>query len=179
MSQQNKSSHKPLFLALIWTIRTIGALAVIAAMLLLFVDSPLSDGFALRVSHRVVEAVPLLLIGFAYLAWLIIDRPGVIDLVKQLLLALAFILWGVSLLMPPSNGSRFVAAVVIAIYVFDLAWLMEGNLRKKFGLRPSNAGTECNCPRCQSTGVCVCCCAGGGAAREEYWGAETRNQKPE
>jgi hypothetical protein len=166
MNQQNKFPHQPVSLALIWSVRLVGAVAVVAAMRLLFVDSPLSDGFAVRVSHRVVEAVPLLLVGFAYLGWLCLDRAGVIDLVKQILLALAFILWGVSLLMPAGDGSRFVGAMVIAIYVFDLAWLMEGNLRRKFGLRPINGGTECNCPRCQSAGVCVCCCAGGGASRE-------------
>jgi hypothetical protein len=100
--------------------------------------------------------MPLLLVGIAYLAWLAVDRPAIIDLIKQVLLALAFILWGVDLLMPVGQWSRFVGAVVIAIYVFDLAWLMEGNLRKKFGVHLAGGGNGCNLPDCPSAGVCSC-----------------------
>ena len=117
----------------IWHIRFIGGLAVVAGVVLLIVDSPLSRHMPIPISHRVAEAMPLLLVGIAYLAWLARDRPPVIELITQLFLATAFVLWGINLLMPPGSAARFVGAVVIAIYVFDLAWMMEGNLRKKFG----------------------------------------------
>jgi hypothetical protein len=116
---------------LLWLIRCIGALAVLAGIVLLIVDSPISRDLPIPISHAVAEATPLLLVGIAYLAWLALDRRSIIDLIKQVLLAAAFVLWGVSLLMPSGRWSRFVGAVVIAIYVFDLAWLMEGNIRSR------------------------------------------------
>jgi hypothetical protein len=100
--------------------------------------------------------VPLLLVGIAFLGWLAIDRPATIDLIKQVLIAVAFILWGGNLLMPSGQWTRFVGAVVIAIYVFDLAWLMEGNLRRKFGVHRGNGGNGCASPDCRSAGVCGC-----------------------
>jgi hypothetical protein len=74
-------------------------------------------------------------VGIACLAWLAIDRPAITDLIPQALIATAFILWGIDLLMPAGPWATFFGAVVIAIYVFDLAWLMERSLRKKLGVR--------------------------------------------
>jgi hypothetical protein len=135
------------YLVLAWIVRTIALLAVFAGLTLLLVDSPIGTRLPMRIDRSVAEAFPLLLVGIAYLAWLATERPAVIDLVKQLLIALAFILWGVSLLMPAGPAARLLGAVVIAIYVFDLAWMMEDNLRKKLGsdadrklLRRSPAG---------------------------------------
>jgi hypothetical protein len=118
------------YLVLAWIVRTIALLAVFAGLTLLLVDSPIAARLPMRIDRSAAEAFPLLLVGIAYLAWLATERPAVIDLVKQLLIALAFILWGVSLLMPAGPAARLLGAVVIAIYVFDLAWMMEGNLRK-------------------------------------------------
>jgi hypothetical protein len=118
-------------LTLAWFVRVIGIFAVGSGALLLVVDSPVSLKLPMAVSHSIIEAIPLLLVGVAYLAWLATEKPRMIDLVKQILIAVAFILWGVDLLMPTGAWARFVGAVVIAIYVFDLAWLMEGNLRRK------------------------------------------------
>jgi hypothetical protein len=118
------------YLVLAWIVRTIVLLAVFAGLTLLLVDSPLAARLPIRIDRSVAEAFPLLLVGIAYLAWLATERPAVIDLIKQLLIALAFILWGVSLLMPAGPATRLLGAVVIAIYVFDLAWMIEGNLRK-------------------------------------------------
>ena len=71
------------------------------------------------------------LIGIAYLAWLATERRPIVEMVKQVLIALAFILWGTNLLMPTGHWAQFVGGVVIAVYVFDLAWLIEGNLRRQ------------------------------------------------
>jgi hypothetical protein len=118
------------YLVLAWIVRAIALLAVFAGLTLLLVDSPLAARLPMRIDRSAAEAFPLLLVGIAYLAWLATERPAVIDLIKQLLIALAFILWGVSLLMPAGPAARLLGAVVIAIYVFDLAWMIEGNLRK-------------------------------------------------
>ncbi len=119
------------YLVLAWIVRTIALLAVLAGVNQLLVDSPLAARLPMRIDRATAEALPLLFVGIAYLAWLATERPGAIDLIKQLLIALAFILWGVSLLMPPGQSATLLGAVVIAIYVFDLAWMIEGNLRKK------------------------------------------------
>src|SRR5271166_6202888 len=124
-----KSEHP----VLLWPTRFVYVLAVICAVVLLIVDSPVSSYLSIPISRAVVEAAPLLFVGIAYLGWLAIDRPGTVDLIKQALIATAFILWGVSLLMPTGPWATFVGAVVISIYVVDLAWLMEGNFRKMRG----------------------------------------------
>ncbi len=120
---------------LLWPTRFVYVLAAVCAIALLIVDSPISTYLEIPISRAVAEAAPLLLVGIAYLAWLAIDRPAISDLITQVLIAAAFILWGVGLLMPKGGLATFVGAVVIAIYVFDLAWLMERTLRKKFHLQ--------------------------------------------
>jgi hypothetical protein len=111
------------------SVRGISILAVCAGVFALIEDLPVSTSLTGLVSRSVAEAVPLLLVGVAYLAWLATERPPIVALVKQILIAAAFLLWGVSLLMPTGPWARFVGAVVIAIYVFDLVWLIEGNLQ--------------------------------------------------
>jgi len=129
-------------LALVAPTRLLCVLAVISGVVLLIVDSPIAAHVAIPISRAVAEALPLLLVGAAYLGWLVIDRPATMDLIKQVLIAVAFILWGVNNLMLTGRWATFVGAVVIAIYVFDLAWLMEGNLRKTFGVRSMRRAGE-------------------------------------
>lgn len=154
MKSTNDGMRKPEHLLAVWHIRFIGVLAVISGIVLLVVDSPLAVHLPIRISRPVAEAIPLLLVGVGYLAWLAVDRPSAIDLVKQALIAVAFILWGITLLMPAGPSSTFAGAVVIAIYVFDLAWLMEGNLRK--ALLTSKEASGCTSADCMSAGVCRC-----------------------
>jgi hypothetical protein len=145
----------------VWHIRFICVLAVISGIVLLIVDSPISTYLPIPISHQIAEAIPLLLVGIAYLAWLAVDRPQTVDLIKQVLIAVAFVLWGISLLMPTSPWSRLVGALVIAIYLFDLVWLMEGNLHKKFGAHLANDTNGSTSPNCLTAGVCSCdstCC---------------------
>jgi len=129
----------------VWPMRLLYVLASICGIILLIVDLPTSAHLLVPISRAAVEAAPLLLVGIAFLTWLAIDRPAPLDLIKQAAIAAAFILWGVDLLMPPGRWATFVGAVVIAIYVFDLAWLMEGHLRKKAGFH-GVAGSNGNSP---------------------------------
>jgi hypothetical protein len=140
--------------ALLWPTRFVYVLGAAFAVVLLIVDSPISAYLSIPISRAVAEAAPLLCVGIAYLGWLAVDRPPITDLIMQSLIATAFILWGVDLLMPTSQWATFVGAVVIAIYVFDLAWLMERNLRKKFGLYAANGTTGSTSADGRSAGVC-------------------------
>jgi hypothetical protein len=116
---------------LAWLVRLIGAMAVISGVSMLLVDSPILVSLPVPIGRSIIDALPLLLVGFAYVAWLFAERPAILDLIKQGFIALAFLLWGVDLLMPAGKWAKFVGAIVIAIYVFDLAWVIEGNLRTR------------------------------------------------
>ena len=116
---------------LLWPTRFLYVAAVVSVIFLLLSHALALVGWSMHVNPAIVEATPLLFVGAAFFAWLAIDRPAKVDCIKQAFIALAFVLWGVDLLLPPGPWATFIGAVVIAIYVFDLAWLMEGNLRKR------------------------------------------------
>jgi len=136
--------------------RLLSALAVATGIVLLVFDSPAPIHYPVWLTRPVVESTPLLLVGAAFLAWLAVNRPAAIEWVKQGFVALAFILWGIDLLMPAGPWATFVGAVVIAIYVFDLAWLMEASVRKGSGASPPPSPVECEPTDCRSAGVCRC-----------------------
>jgi hypothetical protein len=142
---------------LLWPTRFVYILAVICAVILLIVDSPAAAGLSLPISRSVVEAVLLLLVGIAFLGWLAISRPSTLDLIKQALIAAAFILWGIDLLLPSGSWTTFIGAIVISIYVGDLAWLMEGNFRKQFGVHAPRAMNGSSDTDCGAAGVCQSC----------------------
>jgi hypothetical protein len=70
-----------------------------------------------------VSAAPLLLVGVSFLMVQLIARPRFADLMKNLLLASTFLLWGGIQFMPQSALSRSLGNLVIALYVLDLAWM--------------------------------------------------------
>ena len=113
-------------------IAALAILAVAASAVLLGVDG--SPVLAARIGHAPVSAAPLILIGTAYLLMSALVRVSPLDLLKRVLLAAAFILWGVDQLMTPGPLARLIGDVVIALYVFDLALMIRDHLR---GVGPS------------------------------------------
>ena len=79
-----------------------------------------------RFSGAVVSAAPLLLVGTSFLFVQPVIRPRLIELLKNVLLAATFLLWGIVQFMPPSTMSLRLGNVVIALYVLDLAWMTLG-----------------------------------------------------
>jgi hypothetical protein len=75
-----------------------------------------------------ISAAPLLLIGTSLLIFQVIRRPGWVELLKNIFLAAAFLLWGVVQLMPRSALSQILGHVVIALYVLDLAWVILSSM---------------------------------------------------
>ena len=71
-----------------------------------------------------VSAAPLLLVGISFLLVQPAIRPRSAELVKNLLLAATFLLWGAIQLMPQSAISRRLGNVVVVLYVIDLAWVV-------------------------------------------------------
>jgi peptidoglycan/LPS O-acetylase OafA/YrhL len=69
-----------------------------------------------------ISAMPLLLVGVAFLILQLMIRPRPKECLKNLLLAATFILWGIVQLMPQNALSMRLGNLVVALYVVDLAW---------------------------------------------------------
>lgn len=69
-----------------------------------------------------LPALPLLAIGISFLAVQTTARQLRSRLLKNLLLAATFLLWGVVELLPPNPTSEILDELVIALFVVDLAW---------------------------------------------------------
>jgi len=81
------------------------------------------------VTHGPVSALPLLLIGLAYLGLQALLRPQPLELLKRIMLASAFILWGIDQLLPMGPIATTLGDVVIVLYIIDLALMMHANLK--------------------------------------------------
>ena len=73
-----------------------------------------------------VSAAPLLLVGVSFLVVQMVIRPRRSELLKNVLLAATFLLWGTIQFMPQSTLSIRLGNLVIALYVLDLAWVTLG-----------------------------------------------------
>ena len=71
-----------------------------------------------------ISAAPLLLVGVSFLLVQPVIRPRSAELVKNLLLAATFLLWGAVQLMPQNEISRRLGNLVVVLYVLDLAWVV-------------------------------------------------------
>jgi hypothetical protein len=76
----------------------------------------------------ITSAAPLLLVGTSFLIVQPIIRPRLVELLKNLLLAATFLLWGIVQFMPQNTMSIRLGNVVIALYVLDLAWVTLGTV---------------------------------------------------
>ena len=79
----------------------------------------------LKVGHGLISAVPLLTVGLAYLTLQLLLRPRLIELFRPLMVAAAFILWGIDQLLPPSPLAGTLGDLVILLYVVDLALIVK------------------------------------------------------
>jgi hypothetical protein len=75
-----------------------------------------------------ISAAPLLLVGTSFLFVQPLLRPRRVELLKNVILAATFLLWGVVQLMPQSKLSFRLDNLVIALYVLDLAWMTLGTV---------------------------------------------------
>ena len=84
-----------------------------------------------------ISAAPLLLIGVSCLIFQAMLRPRWTELVRNILLAAAFLLWGAVQLMQQSALSKILGDVVIALYVLDLAWVILAGIYSTGTIPPS------------------------------------------
>ncbi|HUN57879.1 MAG TPA: hypothetical protein VMU41_07170 [Candidatus Binataceae bacterium] len=76
-----------------------------------------------------LSATPLLLAGAAYIVLQALLRPRPLELLKRLMLGSAFLLWGITQLMPVSALATELGNIVIALYVIDLGLIIRTDLR--------------------------------------------------
>jgi len=74
-----------------------------------------------------ISAAPLLLVGISFLFVQPLLRPRRLELLKNVLLATTFLLWGAVQLMPQNALAMRLGNLVIALYVLDLAWMTLGS----------------------------------------------------
>ena len=82
-----------------------------------------------RSLSAVISAVPLLAVGLSFLVVQAMVRPRWTELLKNLLLAATFLLWGVVQLMTHSVLSQRLGDAVVVLYVVDLAWTILARLK--------------------------------------------------
>jgi hypothetical protein len=99
-------------------------LSLAASVGLIFGDMGLATSS--RISASALSAAPLLLAGISFLAAQPLMRPKPTELLKNAILASAFLLWGAIQFMPQNILSRRLGNLVITLYVVDLAWVTLG-----------------------------------------------------
>jgi hypothetical protein len=93
-------------------------LSVLAACVLL-----LANQFVPAQVHGWLSALPLLLAGASFALLQLRLKPAPATLWKRLLLAAAFLGWGIDQLLPSGRIALFLGDAVIAAYVLDLFWM--------------------------------------------------------
>jgi len=77
-------------------------------------------------AHDVLGALPLAMIAFAYLVYQSAHRPPFPELMKAILLALAFFFWAANQLWPDLRQATLFNDIAIALFVLDVFLVMIG-----------------------------------------------------
>jgi hypothetical protein len=75
-----------------------------------------------RVSQTTISAAALILVGGALLVAQTLIHPEKMELMRNVLLSGAFILWGLVQLLPSTALSKTLGDIVVALFVIDVAW---------------------------------------------------------
>jgi hypothetical protein len=125
-----------------WMAGSLTIAAIIASALLLLSDAgpSLAAFFKLLIlaapkalawfDHAPLSALPLLLAGASYAILQALLRPPPMELLRRLMLASAFLLWGIVQLMPAGRLATDLGDLVIALYVLDLGLMVQSELQR-------------------------------------------------
>lgn len=102
----------------------LGILSLLAAAVLFAWDA-FPNSFPPR-SHDVLGAFSLAMIAIAYLAYQFAHRPAPLELVKAILLAIAFLFWAANQLWPDSRQATLYNDIAVALFVLDVFLVMIG-----------------------------------------------------
>jgi hypothetical protein len=77
-------------------------------------------------AHDFLGAFPLAMIALAYLVYQAAHRPARMELVKAILLAVAFLFWAANQLWPDLQQATLFNDIAIALFVFDVFLVIVG-----------------------------------------------------
>ncbi|SRR6266568_1043269 len=97
----------------------------LASVGVLFVWDAYPQLFPAR-AHDTLAAFPLAMIAFAYLVYQAAHRPAVLEVVKAVLLAIAFLFWAANQLWPDLRQATLFNDIAIALFVLDVVLVMVG-----------------------------------------------------
>ncbi len=109
-----------------WLAAALAALALTSTIGLLTLAT--NVGFARGLPPAAISALPLLAVGLSFLLVQAMIRPRRAELLKNLLIVAAFLLWGIVQLIEHNPLSKTLGDVVIALYVVELAWTILDRL---------------------------------------------------
>lgn len=101
------------------------SLIALASVLVLLLWDALPSIFPTR-AHNVLGALPLALIALAYLAYQAVRRPIVQELVKAILLSIAFLLWAANQFWPDKPYATLLNDMAIGLFVLDVVLVIVG-----------------------------------------------------
>jgi hypothetical protein len=77
-------------------------------------------------AHNILGAFPLAMIAVAYLVYQSAHRPARLEVVKAILLAVAFLFWAANQLWPDLRQATLFNDIAIALFVLDVFLVMVG-----------------------------------------------------
>jgi hypothetical protein len=77
-------------------------------------------------AHNVLAAFPLATIALAYLIYQAAHRPAALEVVKAVLLAIAFLFWAANQLWPDLPQATLFNDIAIGLFVLDVFLVMIG-----------------------------------------------------
>jgi hypothetical protein len=102
----------------------LGACTLVSVVLLLAADA-CRTAYVARF-HDLFGALALGLIAFAYLAYQSVRRPSRMEMLKALLLSVAFLLWAANQMCPNTTQGTLFNDFAIALFVLDVYWIIVG-----------------------------------------------------
>jgi len=97
----------------------------LAGVAVLFAWEVFPSAFPPR-AHDVLAAFPLVMIACAYLVYQLAHRPPLQELIKAILLALAFLFWAANQLWPNLRQATLFNDVAIGLFVLDVFLVIVG-----------------------------------------------------
>jgi len=117
-----------MYIRLDWSHRALSVIlgvVTLASVVVLFIWDAFPGLFPSR-SHDFLAAFSLAMIAVAYLVYQTAHRPSRSELVKAVLLAIAFLFWAANQLWPNLPQATLFNDVAIALFVFDVFLVMVG-----------------------------------------------------
>ena len=112
--------------------RLLAMLALALAAILVILD--FTTGFLESPAHQVISAAPLAMIAVAHLVHQAIKHPSLLETLKAMVLAAAFLLWAAYQLLPGFPHVAVFNDLAIGLFVVDVVLVIVGKAGDTDGL---------------------------------------------